>query len=409
MLSGTPAPGTAGTYPISVTASNGFSQPPAQNLVLTVDGPPSITSAAASAFREGTADSFTVTASGLPAPALSETGALPSGVTFTDNGNGTAALAGTPAAGTDGTYPFTITAGNGVGVDAAQSFVLTVGQAPAFTNATSATFTEGSLGSFAFAASGSPPPTFSESGSLPAGVGLGGDGTLAGVADPGTSGTYPFTVLASNGIVPDATEHFVLFINGPPAITSNGQTVFTPLALGTYNIESRGYPAPTYTETGALPSGLTLTTHGVLFGTPAAGSQGVYVITMTASNGYAPDATQVLTIFNGFVVFTTSLPAGTRRHRYAAALATLGGTGPLAWSVAGGTLPPGLRIKRTGAIVGTPTTPGTYTFTVQVTGTTAATPPTRQAATAVLAITVAAAAKAAPVGPGRSDRDRASP
>ena len=30
---------------------------------------------------------------------LSETGALPSGVTFIDNGNGTATLAGTPAGG----------------------------------------------------------------------------------------------------------------------------------------------------------------------------------------------------------------------------------------------------------------------------------------------------------------------
>ena len=46
---------------------------------------------------------------------MSETGALPDGVTFVDNGDGTATLAGTPAAGTGGTYPITITATNGVG------------------------------------------------------------------------------------------------------------------------------------------------------------------------------------------------------------------------------------------------------------------------------------------------------
>ena len=34
-------------------------------------------------------------------------------MTFTDNGDGTATLAGTPAAGTGGTYPLTITAANG--------------------------------------------------------------------------------------------------------------------------------------------------------------------------------------------------------------------------------------------------------------------------------------------------------
>ena len=39
---------------------------------------------------------------------------LSHGVTFVDNGNGTATLSGTPAAGTGGTYPLTFTAANGV-------------------------------------------------------------------------------------------------------------------------------------------------------------------------------------------------------------------------------------------------------------------------------------------------------
>ncbi len=67
----------------------------------------------------------------LPDPALTETGALPIGVTFVDNGDGTATLAGTPAAGTDGPYALTITAANGVGPDATQSFTLTVAVAVA--------------------------------------------------------------------------------------------------------------------------------------------------------------------------------------------------------------------------------------------------------------------------------------
>ena len=51
-------------------------------------------------------------------------------MTFVDNGDGTATLAGTPAAGTGGTYALTITATNGVAPDATQSFTLTVDQAP---------------------------------------------------------------------------------------------------------------------------------------------------------------------------------------------------------------------------------------------------------------------------------------
>ena len=60
--------------------------------------------------------------------ALSETGTLPSGVTFVDNGDGTATLAGTATVA--GTYPLTITASNGTAPDATQPFTLTV-QAPA--------------------------------------------------------------------------------------------------------------------------------------------------------------------------------------------------------------------------------------------------------------------------------------
>ena len=70
-----------------------------------------------------------------PTPAITETGALPAGITFTDNGDGTATLAGTPAAGTGGSYPLTITATNASGT-ATQAFTLTNAQAPTVTSRT---------------------------------------------------------------------------------------------------------------------------------------------------------------------------------------------------------------------------------------------------------------------------------
>ena len=69
-------------------------------------------------------------------------------MTFVDNVDGTATLAGTPDAGTGGTYALTITATNGVLPDATQSFTLTVDQAPAITSADNTTFTTGTLGTF---------------------------------------------------------------------------------------------------------------------------------------------------------------------------------------------------------------------------------------------------------------------
>jgi hypothetical protein len=88
---------------------------------------PSITSAAATTFTYGAAATFKVTTNGVPTPTLTESGALPGGVSVTDNGDGTATLAGTPGAA--GTYPISITAHNGYGSDAVQSFTLTVNKA----------------------------------------------------------------------------------------------------------------------------------------------------------------------------------------------------------------------------------------------------------------------------------------
>ena len=87
-------------------------------------GPAAITSANTTTFVAGQQDSFTVTTSASPTASLTETGALPGGVTFVDNQNGTATLAGTTT--TTGAFSFTITASNGLGANATQNFTLTI-------------------------------------------------------------------------------------------------------------------------------------------------------------------------------------------------------------------------------------------------------------------------------------------
>jgi hypothetical protein len=109
-----------GSTAVSITAAGVTG-----STVLTVVQPPAITSAATSSFATGKAGTFTVTTTGYPTCALGESGALPPGVTFTDNHNGTATLAGTPAAGSAKTYTLTITAINGAGTTT-QTLTLTV-------------------------------------------------------------------------------------------------------------------------------------------------------------------------------------------------------------------------------------------------------------------------------------------
>src|SRR5438477_5870308 len=85
---------------------------------------PQITSGNSVTFTVGLPGMFTIISTG--SPAMTKTGALPGGVSFSDNGDGTATIAGTPALGSAGSYPISINASNGIQPDAQQNFLLIV-------------------------------------------------------------------------------------------------------------------------------------------------------------------------------------------------------------------------------------------------------------------------------------------
>ena len=256
---------------------------------------PAITSGNSTTFVVGTVGNFGVTKTGTPAPSLSESGALPNGVTFN---SATGTLNGTPAALTGGVYPLTFTASNGVAPIATQSFTLTINEAPNITSANGTTFTVGTPGSFTVTSTGYPSPTFNVSGTLPSGVTLNtSTGVLSGTPAANTGGTYPITFTASNGVGSNSVQNFTLTVNQPAAITSANNTTFGVGNAGTFTVIRTGFPTPTLSESGGLPSGVTFnTTTGVLSGTPAAGTQGTYPITFTASNGVGNNAMQNFTL-----------------------------------------------------------------------------------------------------------------
>ena len=68
------------------------------------------------------------------------------------------------------------------------------------------------------------------------------------------------------------------------------------------------------------------------------------------------------------ITTTSPLPAGTAGAAYAKTLAASGGTGPVTWSLAAGSLPTGLSLSGGGNLSGTPTSAGISNFTVQVAG-----------------------------------------
>ncbi|MFM7138338.1 MAG: beta strand repeat-containing protein, partial [Planctomycetota bacterium] len=81
-----------------------------------------------------------------------------------------------------------------------------------------------------------------------------------------------------------------------PAFTSATTAGFTTGVAGSFQFTASGYPVPAFSISGSLPAGLTLSSGGLLAGTPAPGTGGTYAFTVTAGNGIASAATQAFTL-----------------------------------------------------------------------------------------------------------------
>lgn len=264
----------------------------------TTGAPPAITSAGSVNFAPGiSGQTFTITTTGTPANGISRSGTLPSGVTFTDNGNNTATVGGTPAAGTQGASPYAwvITASNGIVPNATQNFTFNV-TCPAITvSGTVAALTIGSaMAATVFSqAGGNGSISWSASG-LPAGVSIdSGNGQLAGT--PTATGTFSATITATDAggcagnviraitVAPVANaDAYSTLVDNTQFVVSGGMTV-TPAT-------------PAVTASGRLgandlPSGGITVTAGT-FATSAGGSvtiaaDGTFIYTPKANPGLA--------------------------------------------------------------------------------------------------------------------------
>lgn len=119
---------------------------------------------------------------------------------------------------------------------------------------------------------------------------------------------------------------------------------------------------------GSLPPGLALDKDGLLYGTPA--TAGTWSFWVEVSDEDPPSATWCRPVKSEreFIVTVAAQPA-TVGSAYAVQVSA-DGVGTLAWSVASGTLPPGLVLSPTnGLIAGTPAVTGTFAFKLSATDT----------------------------------------
>ena len=164
---------------------------------------------------------------------------------------------------------------------------------------------------------------------------------------------------------------------------TNGVCTLGPGNVGTFfneYVTSSGGQGPTpYTwklVSGSLPSGLSLQNFGVysaqISGTPK--QTGTSIFTLQVKDGVGHTAQQAFTLTIDppaplVITSGTCCPSGTVGTAYHTNFFADGGVQPYTWSIISGQLPPGLRLDASApaGISGTPTTAGTFTFTVAVT------------------------------------------
>jgi hypothetical protein len=230
------------------------------------------------------------------------------------------------------------------------------------------------------ASGGTPPYAWSVTPALPANLSFDtASGTIAGT--PTTQGTTTHTFSLRDNSVPAQTVQQTLNLTvTPPAATLTITT--TSLPNGTVGIAysravqaTGGSGAFTWTiSAGTLPANLNLDpASGVIAGTPTTPGTSSFTVRVADTGGQSD--TQGLSITINTIpppptppnITTTTLPDGGVGEPYNQPVAATGGTGALTWSISAGALPANLNLNSTtGAIFGTPTTAGTFSFTVFV-------------------------------------------
>jgi len=168
----------------------------------------------------------------------------------------------------------------------------------------------------------------------------------------GDSGPNPGSLTIATSSLPDGA------VNQPYSATLTG---------------SGGTPPYAWAVTPALPTGLTLdTATGAITGTPTTQGTTTHTFSLRDSSIPAQTVQQSLNVTiappgAALTITTTALPNGTVGQAYSRPVQATGGTGARTWTITAGTLPQNLNLDpASGVISGTPTAPGTSSFTVRV-------------------------------------------
>ncbi|MGA8044592.1 MAG: putative Ig domain-containing protein, partial [Terracidiphilus sp.] len=192
-------------------------------------------------------------------------------------------------------------------------------------------------------------------------------------APAATSSAQTATVTATSVSDTTKSQSITITIPATPSITTGSLAAATVGSAYSTSLTGSGGISP-YTWTlssGTLPASITLSSAGVLSGTPMAIDAGSYNLTFKVTDSGTPaalTATKALTLaINAApaISFTTSsLATATYKAAYSASVSATGGAGTLTYNLSTGPLPAGLALSPAGVISGTPTAAGTFPIAI---------------------------------------------
>lgn len=203
-------------------------------------------------------------------------------------------------------------------------------------------------------------------GSLPAGLTLAPAGSISGTAiAPGTSS---FRVRATDVAGQSSTADLSLTV--VQALTVHTLVVAEAVMGEPYSVQLQAVGGRgTYTWSvvgGEAASWLTLSTGGLLSGTPATSGASSITVEVTDESGQEAQRELSIAVLGPLAVAAINLPPAVQGRAYAAQLVATGGSGTYTWSLESGTLPTGVGLTSGGALTGSPGNGGTFTFTARV-------------------------------------------
>ena len=246
------------------------------------------------------------------------------------------------------------------------------------TSTTLAPATQGSSYQTTLAATGGVAPyNWAAKSGLPSGLTMSSSGTISGI--PISSGNYSISTTVSDSSSPAMSSPATLDLQVTPATLKIPSAALpsgrvSKTYSGTLSATGGTSPYTWSVSSGSLPPGLSLgTATGAISGTPTSSGTSNFTVSVSDSSNPVQKQSASTSIVIAaapvpqLAIGSSALPSGTVSKAYSGTLGATGGTSPYKWSVSSGSLPTGLSLaSATGAISGTPTSSGTFNFTVSV-------------------------------------------